>query len=144
MTPLHERDYVRAFILAVPKYLPEVLIFERPIVNARATNEKGQQWRVRAGVPGQADAYAVARGGRHVELEMKSARGVLADQQKAWRARCRELGIPHLVLRVGKDEALQDCVQRWIGLLHDECPHFVYRRTLEEEACGTNPIRPHP
>lgn len=116
MTP-NERDYQRAFLLAVPAKLPGVLIFERPIVNARATNDRGATWRVRAGVAGQADVYVVAKGGLHVECEMKSARGRLAVAQKAWRARCRELGIPHLTLRATKNEPLVECVDRWVGEL---------------------------
>jgi hypothetical protein len=115
--PFNERTAMRAFILRVPQALPDVLVFERPIVNATATNERGATWRVRTGVPGMSDLYVVASGGRHVEIETKALRGVLATAQQAWRLRCTELAIPHLVLRVGKGETLEACVNRWVESL---------------------------
>jgi hypothetical protein len=117
-TIMTESDIVRAFLIAVPEHIPDCLVFQRPIVNATAT-AKGKSWRVRAGVPGQADCYAVASGGIHVELEMKAARGVMAEHQLRWRERCFELHIPHLVLRAKANEDATETVMRWVDALHE-------------------------
>ena len=112
-----EGQLVRMLQQALPYALPDVLVFSRPIVNAQAT-ARGNTWRVRAGVPGQADLYAVARGGLHVEIETKSFaghdRGRLQTAQIAWRRRCQELDIPHLVLRALRGEAPGATVERWV------------------------------
>lgn len=114
MTPLAtETELKWQFIATVPFALANVLVFDRPILHVQAT-AKGRTWHQRAGVPGQADAYAVARGGLHVELEMKSARGVVAEKQELWRRRCERLRVPHLVLRARKNELPADTVMRWI------------------------------
>lgn len=107
-----EAQLLKSFLEAVPYRIPGTLVFTRPMVNARAT-AGGRTWHVRAGVPGQCDLYAVARGGKHVEIEGKSARGQLRDAQIAWQKRCVELEIPHLVLRARKGEAPSDTVTRW-------------------------------
>jgi len=113
MTPAAtEGQLLKSFLEAVPYRIPGCLVFERPIVNARAT-AAGRTWHVRSGVPGMADAYCVAPGGKHVEIEGKSARGQLRDAQIAWQKRCAELEIPHLVLRARKGEAPSDTVSRW-------------------------------
>jgi hypothetical protein len=108
-----EHDLLHAFIERVPYRLPHARIFRRNIINV----ETSRGYRVRNGIAGQADAYALVRGGRHVELETKAAAGRLAPVQKAWRAYCASFEIPHLVLRARKDEAPADTVDRWIDEL---------------------------
>ncbi len=110
---LNETDLLWAFISQAPKALPSVRIYRRAVVNVQAV----QGFRVRAGIPGQADAYALCRGGLHVELETKAATGRLEQAQKRWRAFCREFRIPHMVLRAAPDEAPEATVERWIDEL---------------------------
>jgi hypothetical protein len=105
-----EGDLVVMLIEATPYVLPTVRIFRRPILNVQAT----EGFRVRAGVPGQADLYAMVKGGRHIELEAKAARGTMREKQKAWRAFCESWGVPHLVLRALPGELPGVTVNRWI------------------------------
>jgi hypothetical protein len=114
MTPkplASEGDLLSMLMQAVPYAIPDALIFRRPIINARTD----QGWRARAGVRGQADAYMVMAGGRHIEIETKAAVHKWYPQQRAWRARCEELRIPYLMLRAGPGEAPADTVERWIA-----------------------------
>lgn len=108
-----EGDLLSALMVAIPYAIPDAIIFRRPIVSTKA--EGG--WWVRAGVRGQADAYLVAAGGRHVEIETKAAKHKWYAEQLRWRARCEQLRIPYLVLRARPREAPSDTVQRWIGEL---------------------------
>jgi hypothetical protein len=108
--PASEGDLVSMLLEAAPFALPRLRIFRRPIINTRST----EGFRVRTGIPGQADCYAVVAGGRHIELEAKAARGHLETAQKAWREWCRAFEVPHLVLRAKAGEPPGDTVQRWI------------------------------
>lgn len=107
---LNETDLLHLLIQRVPMTLPEVRVFRRNIINVEA---KGG-FRVRNGIKGQADAYAIVRGGRHVEIETKAARGTMREAQELWRTFCLTFGIPHLVLRAAKDESADSTVARWI------------------------------
>lgn len=115
-----ETDCLRAFIAQASYHLP-VRVFQRPIVNATAT-ARGKTWHLRAGITGQADAYAIVRGGGHVEIETKSARGQMRVAQLEWATFCRGFGIPHIVLRVGKGELPAATVLRWIAELRVVLP----------------------
>lgn len=97
------------FVQGAAYLVPTCRVFRRSIINVET---KGG-WRAKAGIKGQADYYAIVRGGRIVELETKAARGVLEEAQKAWRAFCIDWQIPHLVLRAQRNEAPSDTVQRW-------------------------------
>lgn len=121
MKRLDETDLLHVFIARAPLTLTHVRLFRRNIINVEA---KGG-FRVRNGIKGQADAYALARGGAHVELETKAARGIMREAQLRWRAFCLAFGIPHLVLRALPQEDPDDTVARWIGEL---------RATLESKA----------
>jgi hypothetical protein len=140
-----ELDLQRAFLLAVPAAMPDVLMFERPIIQHATvkSNRGAKDWHLNVGVPGQADCYAVGRGGLHVELEMKALKGRLGELQKAWRARCLELGIPHLVLRAGKGETAEDTVARWVSQLRDTLHEQDWRHFVPDDF-GTNPVRTTP
>ena len=106
-----EGDLVGMLLEAAPYALTHVRIFRRPVFNVQAV----QGFRARAGIPGQADLYAVVKGSaRHIELEAKLATGRMAVAQKSWRAFCLEWSIPHLVLRAQPGEAPGDTVQRWV------------------------------
>ena len=114
---MRELDLGAILTERLPYALPDVLIFRRSILNVET---KGG-WRARAGVPGQADYYAVTRGGRHVELETTAARGRLRPAQEAWRARCEALAIPYRVLRAAPGEAPEATVARWIEEIRAAC-----------------------
>jgi len=107
---MNETDLLHHFIAAVPSALPDCRVFRRNIINV----ETKQGFRARNGIRGQADAYCIARGGRHVEIETKAARGSLMAAQHAWRAFCITFEIPHLVLRALPDEPPPRTVARWI------------------------------
>ena len=110
---MNETDLLHLFIERTPFALPHVRVFRRNIINV----ETKQGFRVRNGIKGQADAYALVEGGLHIELETKAARGVLAEHQLAWRDHCRSRRIPHLVLRARRGEQPMKTVDRWIGEL---------------------------
>jgi hypothetical protein len=107
---MNETDLLHHFIQQTPLALPDCRIFRRNIINV----ETKQGYRVRNGIKGQADAYALVRGGRHVEIETKAERGTLGEAQHAWRSFCLSFGIPHLVLRAQRSEAPEATVARWI------------------------------
>lgn len=108
-----ETDLLHLFIRDAPVSLPDVRVFRRNILNVATAHG----FRARNGIVGQADAYALTRGGRHVEIETKAARGRMAEAQKRWRSFCLGWGIPHLVLRALPNEEPNDTVARWISEL---------------------------
>jgi len=110
---MNETDLLHLFIERVPHSLPDVRVFRRNIINVETVHG----FRARNGVKGQADAYAIVRGGRCVEIETKAARGVLQQAQRNWRAFCASFGVPHLVLRAAKGEEPSATVGRCIAEL---------------------------
>ncbi len=106
---MNETDILHDFIARVPFALPSVRVFRRNVLNVKTAFG-----RVRNGIKGQADAYALVEGGRHVELEAKSATGSLSKPQRKWQAFCLEFRIPHLVLKARRNEAPADTVARWV------------------------------
>lgn len=111
-----ETDLLHLMIERAPHALPSVRVFRRNIIN-RTVTEHGRTYQLRNGIPGQADAYAITRGGLHVELEAKAAKGKLRTAQEAWRDFCRTWEIPYLELRAGKGETPDETVTRWISEL---------------------------
>src|SRR4029077_466222 len=94
---------------------------------------------MRAGIKGQADVYGIARGGRHVEIEVKNLKGKLTPEQVAWQRFCTEWGISHVVVRPGEGESDEEAVARWCGeirralLPKDRAPGWVLRLPRETE-----------
>ncbi len=115
---LSETDLLHVFIERAPHHLP-VRVFRRNIINRPVTVE-GRTVQLRNGIKGQCDAYALSRGGRHIELETKAARGTMRKAQEAWRHWCIEWRIPHLVLKAGPDERPEETVARWVEELRAE------------------------
>lgn len=111
-----ETDLLFMFVARAPLALPDVRVFRRNIIN-RVVEEHGRKYTLRNGIPGQGDAYALVRGGRHIEIETKAAKGRMRDEQWKWRAFCRDWGVPHLVLCAREDEAAEATVERWIAEL---------------------------
>ena len=105
-----------ALLLAAPRALPNLRLYRRNVGSARALRT-GQV--VQYGLEGQADLYALVRGGRHVEIELKAARGVLSPAQESWRNWCIAWGIPHVVLKAENGETVEQTVKRWC----DELAH---------------------
>lgn len=116
MPLLNETDLLHMLIERVPFALPHVRVFRRNIINRKVT-EAGRTFVIRNGIKGQSDAYALIKGGRHVEIETKAATGRLEKEQKAWRAYCAAFEIPHLILRARPQEAPVVTIERWVNEL---------------------------
>jgi hypothetical protein len=111
---MNETDLLHHFILRAPLEIPHLWRIERRnIINVETVHGA----RVRNGVKGQCDAFALTRRGLHIEIETKAARGVLALDQLRWRSACAAAGVPHLVLRARRDEKPEETVTRWIDEL---------------------------
>ncbi len=118
---MNETDLLHSFMAAVPHALPHCRVFRRNIINA-----KTEFGRVRNGIKGQSDAYCLIKGGRHIEVEAKSATGALTKEQLAWQAFCLRFDIPHLVIAARPKESPEDTVARWVAEL----------RTVVEAPCS--------
>lgn len=106
---IRETDELQpALLLLAPKRLPDLRLFRRNVMLVRVENRK-----VKVGIPGQADLYGFWRGGRAIELELKSARGRATPDQLVWRAFCLEWGILHLVLKALPAETKEQTAERW-------------------------------
>lgn len=110
---MSETTLLHAFIARVPHVLPDVRVFRRNVINGQLANGR----RVRNGIVGQADAYALVRGGAHVEIEAKSALGVLSTEQRKWQSFCVNFGIPYIVLRADDNELPNGTINRWVNEL---------------------------
>lgn len=80
----------------------------RPALDTRRTRNGAPQWRTALeGDKGWPD-YACIRGDRFLVIEIKSARGVLSDEQKNWRVALEAAGIEyHLCKPHQRDELLR-------------------------------------
>jgi hypothetical protein len=101
------------FVQAAAFAVPHARLFVRQIINV----ETKAGWRARAGIRGQADIYAIVKGGKHIEIECKAAKYKWYKEQLAWRSWCEANGIPYLVLQVEPKEAPADTLTRWLDLL---------------------------
>lgn len=91
---LSESDLKSQFLLRAPVALPELRLFRRNVGVARAASGN----MVRFGIKGLPDLYGLWRGGKYIELELKSKNGRLRPEQAAYAAWCKTWGITHLVL----------------------------------------------
>lgn len=110
---MSEHDLLALFIRQAPKAIPSVRVFRRNIINRTVTIE-GRRVHLHNGIPGQGDAYALLKGGRHVEIETKAAKGTMREAQERWLDFCEAWQVPHLVLRAKRDEPADTTVTRWI------------------------------
>lgn len=117
---LSETDLLHLFIERAPFVLPAVRVFRRNVIN-RVVEENGRKFLLKNGITGQADAYAIRKGGLHVEIETKAARGKMRTAQVAWRGWCHAWGVPHLILQARLGETSDGTVQRWIAELGEVC-----------------------
>lgn len=97
-----------ALLLAAPARLPSLRLFRRNVVAVRI-----EERTVRAGIKGQCDLYGYVRGGRIIEIELKSATRRSTPEQVVWAEWCKAWGVPHLLLRAAKDETVENTVNRW-------------------------------
>ena len=102
-----------ALLLAAPRALPNLRLYRRNVGSARALRT-GQV--VQYGLEGQADLYALARGGWHGEVEVKRFTK-LSPEQEHWRDWCREWGVPWACVEARRDEPPTATVDRWVAEL---------------------------
>ena len=121
-----ERDLKSALLLAAPRELPNLRLFTRQVMRVRLLDPDRT---IPIGIRGQCDLYGLCRGGLHIELELKTATGVLSPKQVAWQAFCLEWQIPHLVLKARSGESVEETVKRWCDeireLLREELPRLI-------------------
>ena len=110
---MSEHDLLALFIREAPKALPACRVFRRNIIRRKVVIE-GRPVMLVNGIPGQGDAYALLKGGRHIEIETKAAKGTMGEAQERWRDFCAAWGVPHLVMKARKDEPSDTTVTRWI------------------------------
>lgn len=96
-------------LIEAPTRLPALRLFRR---NVGAAKMHGN-FVVQFGIKGQCDLYGLTRGGRHVEVELKSSKKYLSSEQKAWQAWCAEWEVPHVVLKAKEGETVDQTVSRW-------------------------------
>jgi hypothetical protein len=104
-----------ALLLAAPRELPDIRLFRRNVGVARLRGGHT----VSFAVAGQCDLYALVRGGKHIEVELKQAgapKRIPPDQQ-AWADFCLDWGVPHIVLRAAPTETVGDTIVRWCAEL---------------------------
>ena len=104
-----ESTYQSTLLLRAPHVLPDLRLFRRQIMSGRIEGR-----RMSAGIAGQADLYGYWRGGGAVEIELKSLTGTTTPEQRAWREWCVSWGVPHLVLKPLRNEAVSATVARWL------------------------------
>lgn len=105
-----ESSLKSALLLRAPRELPNLRLFNRPVLRVRLLDpDRTFQY----GIKGQCDVYGLARGGLHIELELKTATGTMKPKQLAWQAFCLEWDIPHLVLQARVGESVEETVERW-------------------------------
>lgn len=108
-------------LLRAPKEFLHLRIFRRNVVVARVEGRT-----IHAGVKGQADLYGILRGGKSIEIEIKSATGSLSPEQKAWASWCEEWSVPHMVLKARRGEIESDTIDRWIEELRTKLSEIGY------------------
>lgn len=111
---MSETDLLHLLLLRAPAELPDARLFRRNV--GRFKTFDGNRV-VHVGIEGQADAYALLRGGRIVEIETKAATGRMRTRQIAWQAFCLGWGIPHAALTARKNATPDEVVSEWIEIL---------------------------
>ena len=112
-----ERDLKARLLLRSPKEIPSLRLFSRTVARVRVQDRV-----IQAGIRGQADLWGVWLGGRHIELELKAAGGMLSKKQRVWQTFCLEWQIPHLVLRAHAGESIDTTVTRWLHQIYLTSP----------------------
>jgi len=93
-----ETSVMRAILCAISA-LPGALFWRRNVGVFRQLKGAGI---VRAGLPGQADLAGIYRG-RAIEVEVKTVRGGLSDEQKRWKLAVEKAGGVFVLARTPAD-----------------------------------------
>lgn len=107
--PHSETTLMYRLLLKAPERLPSLRLFRRNISVVKVDGRT-----IRSGVRGACDLYGVLLGGRIVEIELKSATGVLSKGQAERLQWCRLWNVPHIILKALKGEAPDATVDRWL------------------------------
>ena len=117
----HEIDLQAALMLKAPKVMPNLRLFRRGVARVRIRDEKSGKHRViRFGIAGQCDLYGIEKGGKHIEIELKSETGSLSAEQEAWWHFCTTWRVPYLVLAPRRGETVVQTVDRWLREIERE------------------------
>jgi hypothetical protein len=103
-----EGDYQRALLARAAEW-KHVRLFRRNVGLVKLDAQRV----FRAGIPGQCDLYALARGGWHGEVELKRF-GRLNEAQERWRDWCIDWGVSWILLEADRSEAPAVTVDRWV------------------------------
>ncbi len=113
-----EIPLLREFLYAMGRDLPHVRAFRRNVLKLKVTDERtGKDRMVIAGINGQSDLYCYVYSGRVIEVELKSEKGRLRPEQKAWRDWCLAGQIPWLCLWPWQNETKEETVRRWVSAI---------------------------
>lgn len=107
-----EGTYQRALLARVALEFRHVRFFRRNV--GLVELEGGRMFR--AGIKGQADLYALAKGGWHGEVEVKRY-GRLSEAQARWRDWCSEWHVSWILVEAEKAETPAQTIERWVGEL---------------------------
>ena len=118
-----ETQLLHLLFQRAPAELPDARLFRRNV--GLYYTKDGRP--VRVGVEGQADAYALLRGGLVVEIETKAARGRMSVAQERWAEFCARWEIAHVVLTAPKFATPDRAVAEWITTLR--CTFAALTRT---------------
>ncbi len=113
MTRTLESDYGHDLQARATLVFPDVRMFRRALMH---TSIEGRFVRG-GGVAGQCDFYALGKGGKHYEIELKREHGRLSEAQGVWREWCAVWGVPWILLQVRKGEVPCETVARWVDEL---------------------------
>jgi hypothetical protein len=100
---------MREFMHEASKALPNVRLFRRNVAKIKVEDRI-----IATGIAGQCDLYAIVRGGRHIEIELKSKAGKLSEEQLRWGLWCESWGVPWTVMCPLPKETPDQTVSRWI------------------------------
>lgn len=113
-SPPRETFLMRGLMSRAAVQIPDLRLFRR---NVGTMQLNGRVFK--AGIKGQADIYGYIKGGQVIEIETKSARGTLNENQERWKAWCEGWGIRYVLLKRIPNEHHLDTVRRWIAELKE-------------------------
>lgn len=105
-----EIDLMKLFQHEASMMLPMARLFRRNIINTKTA----AGWHAKSGVRGQCDLYAYVRGGKVIEIETKTRRGRLSQEQQNWKDFCQAWSIQWIQLKESKWETPEETVARWV------------------------------